>query len=111
MLKYFIFISSLIVLIGCSSHKQVQKTGLKAEIVKKISELSKGYKQRVGLAQALLHDPEVLILDEPTSGLDPSQLKEMRALIRELGKEKTVIFSSHIMQEIEAACSFFLDER
>ena len=66
--------------------------------------LSKGYKQRVGLAQALIHDPEVLILDEPTSGLDPNQLREIRNVIREIGKNKTVIFSTHIMQEVQALC-------
>ncbi|MEI7801479.1 MAG: ATP-binding cassette domain-containing protein, partial [Bacteroidota bacterium] len=74
------------------------------EMNKKIGALSKGYRQRVGLAQALIHDPEVLILDEPTSGLDPNQLVEIRNLIRELGKEKTVILSTHIMQEVQALC-------
>ena len=77
-------------------------TGLDLEKGKKIGALSKGYKQRVGLAQALIHDPEVLILDEPTSGLDPNQLVGIRLLIKELGKSKTVLFSSHIMQEVEA---------
>lgn len=77
-------------------------TGLIPEKKKKIGQLSKGYKQRVGLAQALLHDPEVLVLDEPTSGLDPNQLIEIRSLIKQLGKNKTVIFSSHIMQEVQA---------
>lgn len=79
-------------------------TGLTPERRKKIHQLSKGYKQRVGLAQAILHDPEVLILDEPTSGLDPNQLVEIRSLIKRLGQEKTVIFSSHIMQEVQAIC-------
>jgi ABC-2 type transport system ATP-binding protein len=79
-------------------------TGLSSEQHKKITQLSKGYKQRVGLAQAILHDPQVLILDEPTSGLDPNQLIEIRSLIRELGKTKTVILSTHIMQEVEAIC-------
>lgn len=78
--------------------------GLDAERHKQIGQLSKGYKQRVGLAQALLHDPKVLILDEPTSGLDPNQLADIRALIRELGKSKTIIFSTHIMQEVETVC-------
>ena len=80
----------------------IEATGLTAERRKIVGQLSKGYKQRVGLAQAMLHDPEVLILDEPTSGLDPNQLIEIRELIRELGKNKTVIFSSHIMQEVQA---------
>jgi ABC-2 type transport system ATP-binding protein len=82
----------------------VEITGLEKEKHKKIGALSKGYKQRVGLAQAFIHDPEVLILDEPTSGLDPNQLIEIRNLIREIGKSKTVLFSSHIMQEVEAVC-------
>jgi len=82
----------------------IQKVGLEIEQHKKIGMLSKGYKQRVGLAQALLHDPEVLILDEPTSGLDPNQLKEIRALIKQIGAEKTVMLSTHIMQEVEAIC-------
>ena len=80
----------------------IEATGLTAERKKMVGQLSKGYKQRVGLAQAMLHDPEVLILDEPTSGLDPNQLIEIRELIRQLGKNKTVIFSSHIMQEVQA---------
>ncbi len=80
-------------------------TGLEAEYKKTIGTLSKGYRQRVGLAQALIHDPEVLILDEPTSGLDPNQLAEIRELIRETGKSKTVILSTHIMQEGEAVCN------
>ncbi len=74
------------------------------EAHKKINQLSKGYQQRVGLAAAILHNPKVLILDEPTTGLDPNQLVEIRALIRELGKDKTVLFSTHIMQEVEAVC-------
>lgn len=84
--------------------EMIEKTGLTREQNKHIGELSKGYRQRVGLAQAMLHDPKVLILDEPTSGLDPNQLTEIRKLIKELGKEKTVILSSHIMQEVEAIC-------
>jgi ABC-2 type transport system ATP-binding protein len=80
----------------------IEATGLTAERKKIVGQLSKGYKQRVGLAQAMLHDPEVLILDEPTSGLDPNQLIEIRELIRKLGRDKTVIFSSHIMQEVQA---------
>ena len=79
-------------------------TGLQVEAGKKIGQLSKGYKQRVGLAAALIHEPEVLILDEPTSGLDPNQIVEIRELIKNLGKDKTVLFSSHILQEVEAMC-------
>lgn len=79
-------------------------TGLSVESKKKIGQLSKGYKQRVGLAAALIHDPEVLILDEPTSGLDPNQIIEIREVIKNLGKNKTVLFSSHILQEVEAIC-------
>lgn len=82
----------------------IEKVGLAAEQHKKIAMLSKGYKQRVGLAQAIIHDPQVLILDEPTSGLDPNQLTEVRELIKQLGKNKTVIISTHIMQEVEAIC-------
>jgi len=78
--------------------------GLKLEANKKIGQLSKGYKQRVGIAAALIHDPEVLILDEPTSGLDPNQIIEIRDVIKKLGKDKTVLFSSHILQEVEAIC-------
>lgn len=80
------------------------KTGLSSEMGKKIGTLSKGYKQRVGLAAALLHDPEVIILDEPTTGLDPNQLVDIRRLIRSLGKDKTVLLSTHVMQEVEAIC-------
>lgn len=82
----------------------IKKVGLTPEANKKIGQLSKGYKQRVGLAAALIHNPEVLILDEPTSGLDPNQIVEIREVIKELGKEKTVLFSSHIMQEVQAIC-------
>ncbi len=84
--------------------EMIEVTGLSSESKKKIGQLSKGYRQRVGLAQAMLHDPEVLILDEPTAGLDPNQLLEIRGLIKSLGKEKTVILSTHIMQEVEAIC-------
>lgn len=83
----------------------IQLTGLTAEYKKNISQLSKGYKQRVGLAAALIHNPEVLILDEPTSGLDPNQVVEIRNLIKQQGVTKTVLFSSHIMQEVQAVCN------
>lgn len=82
----------------------IELTGLQVESKKKIGQLSKGYKQRVGLAAALIHDPEVLILDEPTSGLDPNQIIEIREVIRRQGEKKTVLFSSHILQEVEAIC-------
>lgn len=82
----------------------IELTGLGAEQHKKIGQLSKGYRQRVGLAQAIIHNPKVLILDEPTTGLDPNQLAEIRGLIKTIGQEKTVIFSTHIMQEVEAIC-------
>jgi len=85
--------------------EMIANTGLESEQNKKIGALSKGYRQRVGLAQALIHNPEVLILDEPTSGLDPNQLVEIRNLIKEIGKEKTVMLSTHIMQEVEAVCN------
>ena len=84
--------------------EMIEVTGLQIEQKKKIGALSKGYRQRVGLAQALIHDPKVLILDEPTTGLDPNQLAEIRNLIIRVGKEKTVMFSTHIMQEVEAVC-------
>ncbi len=84
--------------------EMIKLVGLEVEQRKKIGALSKGYRQRVGLAQAIIHDPEVLILDEPTSGLDPNQLVEIRGLIKEIGKEKTVMLSTHIMQEVEAIC-------
>ena len=82
----------------------IELVGLTPESGKRISALSKGYRQRVGLAQAILHDPEVLILDEPTTGLDPNQILEIRQLIKDLSKEKTVMMSTHIMQEVEAIC-------
>jgi len=85
--------------------EMIDLTGLGDEQHKKIGALSKGYRQRVGLAQALIHDPSILILDEPTTGLDPNQLEEIRELIRQVGIEKTVILSSHIMQEVEAVCN------
>ncbi|HPE55797.1 MAG TPA: ATP-binding cassette domain-containing protein [Bacteroidales bacterium] len=88
--------------------EMIQVCGLEDEKHKKIGELSKGYKQRVGLAQALIHDPQVLILDEPTSGLDPNQIVEIRELIKKIGREKTVILSSHILAEVEATCDRIL---
>ncbi|MCB0686336.1 MAG: ATP-binding cassette domain-containing protein [Saprospiraceae bacterium] len=88
--------------------KMVKLTGLDVEKHKKIGELSKGYRQRVGLAQAMIHDPEVLVLDEPTTGLDPNQIVEIRELIRQLGREKTVILSTHILPEVEATCDRIL---
>ena len=83
----------------------IDLVGITPEKSKKISQLSKGYQQRVGLAQAILHQPDLLILDEPTNGLDPNQIIEIRNIIKEMGKEKTVILSTHIMQEVEALCS------
>ncbi|MDA3890707.1 MAG: ATP-binding cassette domain-containing protein [Salinivirgaceae bacterium] len=88
--------------------EMVNICGLEGEKHKKINELSKGYRQRVGLAQALIHDPEVLILDEPTTGLDPNQIVEIRELIKNIGREKTVILSSHILAEVEATCDRIL---
>jgi len=84
--------------------EMIDMVGLEVEQNKKIGALSKGYRQRVGLAQAMIHNPEVLILDEPTTGLDPNQLEEIRSLIKEIGKEKTIMLSTHIMQEVEAIC-------
>ena len=89
---------------GPAIERVISITGLTIEANKKIGQLSKGYKQRVGLAAALIHDPEVLILDEPTSGLDPNQIMEIRDVIKNLGQNKTVLFSSHILQEVEAIC-------
>jgi ABC-2 type transport system ATP-binding protein len=105
--EYLGFIARLHALNGNTREKMnhvIELTGLAAECKKKIGQLSKGYKQRVGLAAALIHDPEVLILDEPTSGLDPNQIIEIREVIRQQGKNKTVLFSSHILQEVEALC-------
>jgi ABC-2 type transport system ATP-binding protein len=104
--EYLLFIASVHRLKNKSVRvkEMVDMCGLSVEQNKKIGALSKGYRQRVGLAQALIHDPQVLILDEPTTGLDPNQILEIRNLIRHVGKEKTVIFSTHIMQEVQALC-------
>lgn len=106
--EYLRFIGSLYGLRGQQLRQRVntmvEQCGLTLEQHKKIEMLSKGYRQRVGLAQALIHDPQVLILDEPTTGLDPNQLVEIRKLIKEVSKNKTVIFSTHIMQEVQALC-------
>ena len=88
--------------------EMIEKCGLKAEFKKKIGQLSKGYRQRVGLAASMIHNPQVLILDEPTTGLDPNQLVEIRELIKDFGKDRTVLFSTHIMQEVSAICDRFL---
>ena len=104
--KYLDFIAGVHGLKGRTAlvNAMVDRVGLGPEQHKRIGQLSKGYRQRVGLAQALIHDPQVLILDEPTSGLDPNQLVDIRALIKSLGEEKTVMLSTHIMQEVEAIC-------
>jgi ABC-2 type transport system ATP-binding protein len=105
--EYLEFVANLYKVSGIQAKvkEMIDLTGLTPEKGKKIGALSKGYKQRVGLAQALIHDPKVLILDEPTSGLDPNQLIDIRNLIRESGREKTVMMSTHIMQEVEAICN------
>ena len=106
--EYLEFVAGVHQLKGEAAHKRIEamidETGLGLEAHKKIGALSKGYRQRVGLAQAMMHDPQVLILDEPTSGLDPNQPIDIRNLISSLGKEKTVLLSTHIMQEVEAIC-------
>lgn len=106
--EYLLFVAEAYHL-GKSKHQRVDElidmVGLRPEFKKKIGQLSKGYRQRVGLAQALIPNPKVLILDEPTTGLDPNQLVEIRSLIREIGKDKTVLLSTHIMQEIKAICN------
>ncbi len=105
--EYLSFLASVHQLNGQSKQRideVIQLTGLTPEYKKKISQLSKGYKQRVGLAAALIHDPEVLILDEPTSGLDPNQIIEIRDVIKKQGQSKTILFSTHILQEVEAIC-------
>ena len=106
--EYLEFVAGIHNITGNDAKQRIEamifETGLGAEAHKKIGALSKGYRQRVGLAQAMMHDPKVLILDEPTSGLDPNQLIDIRNLISSLGKEKTVLLSTHIMQEVEAIC-------
>lgn len=106
--EYLQYVAGLYQLTGKAAKERIstviEMTALTAEVGKKIGNLSKGYKQRVGLAQALIHDPEILVLDEPTSGLDPNQLVEIRNLISNIGSEKTVLLSTHILQEVEAIC-------
>jgi len=106
--EYLQYVAGLYLIHGRKARDRIARviemTGLSPEMHKKIGSLSKGFRQRVGLAQALIHDPEILILDEPTSGLDPNQLAEIRNLIAGIGKEKTVLLSTHILQEVEAIC-------
>jgi ABC-2 type transport system ATP-binding protein len=106
--EFLLFSGKLYGMSGSSLNARVDEViamcGLEAEKKKKIAQLSKGYRQRVGLAQSFLHNPDVLILDEPTTGLDPNQIQEIREVIRTAGKDKTVLFSTHIMQEVEALC-------
>jgi ABC-2 type transport system ATP-binding protein len=104
--EYLIFVAGIYKLsdIREKVEEVIEQVGLSPEVHKKIGELSKGYRQRVGLAAAIIHKPEVLILDEPTSGLDPNQLVEIRSLIKAIGEERTVMLSTHIMQEVEAMC-------
>jgi ABC-2 type transport system ATP-binding protein len=106
--EYLHYVAGLYKVTGKRARERVasviEMTALSHEIGKRIGNLSKGYRQRVGLAQALIHDPEILVLDEPTSGLDPNQLAEIRNLVSNIGKEKTVLLSTHILQEVEAIC-------
>ena len=103
--EYLSFVADLHKVSKHRIEEVIELVGITPEKSKKISQLSKGYQQRVGLAQAILHEPDLLILDEPTNGLDPNQIIEIRNVIKEIGKEKTVILSTHIMQEVEALCS------
>ena len=103
--EYLAFIADIHKLSKGEIQKVIEKVGLQPEAHKTIQQLSKGYQQRVGLAAALIHNPDVLILDEPTTGLDPNQLLEIRTLIREIGKDKIILFSTHILQEVEAVCN------
>lgn len=102
--EYLLFCAAIHAVDKSDVETIIEKVGLTPEVHKKVKQLSKGYRQRVGLASAMLHNPEVLILDEPTTGLDPNQLVEIRNLIKEIGADKTVLFSTHIMQEVEAIC-------
>lgn len=103
--EYLRFVANVHKIPSSRVDEVIETVGLTPEKSKKISQLSKGYKQRVGLAQAIIHQPELLILDEPTNGLDPNQILEIRSVIKEIGNKKTVILSTHIMQEVEALCS------
>ncbi len=103
--EYLNFVAEIHKIPQSRVNEVIEKVGLTPEISKKIGQLSKGYKQRVGLAQAILHEPDLLILDEPTNGLDPNQIIDIRNVIKEIGQKKTVILSTHIMQEVEALCS------
>ena len=105
--EYLLFVAGIYKIDNADAQVEalIEQVGLMPERHKKIAQLSKGYKQRVGLAQALMHNPQVLVLDEPTTGLDPNQLEEIRNLIRTIGKDKTVLLSTHIMQEIKAICN------
>ena len=106
--EYLAFCANVYAVSKQNIDRVIEQTGLAEASKQKIGELSKGFRQRVGLAAALIHDPAVLILDEPTTGLDPNQLTDIRNLIRALGKEKTVLFSTHIMQEVEAVCDYVI---
>ena len=103
--EYLNFIANIHKISSKRVEEVIDLVGITPEKSKKISQLSKGYKQRVGLAQAIIHQPDLLILDEPTNGLDPNQIIEIRNLIKEISLEKTIILSTHIMQEVEALCS------